>query len=258
MSHSNLDQREQKDRELFDNIAAHYAAKDVYPPSKLARKFLFDSLFDLLETRTGDRPRNLIDIGCGSGAAAEHLQGRYDRYVGTDYSKALIEIGQQKYGHLPGVSLHSDNIKDLNLGDFVPDMVMGNGVLHHVDDLPAVMQTLKDLGRPGTYYGFIEPQSGNPLIQGLRAIRKQLDPKYSDDQVFFTREELRQLFLDHDFKVIEVWHQGYFTTPIAQVMLKPQALFMPYAKLACWLDRSIQKRVSSPLAWNLLVIAQRK
>ncbi len=249
-------ERERKDRELFDRISQTYAEKDVYPPSRYARRFLIESLFDLLEQRTGLRPRNLFDMGCGVGAAANYLRGRYDRYIGVDYAEELIRIGRQRYD-FPGVALYSQNIKDLDLAGFTPDFIFGNGVLHHVDDLPAVMQTLRELGGPGTHYGFIEPQSGNPFIQLLRRLRKQVDPAYSEDQVFFTRSELRKLFEKHGFEVVEVWHQGYFSTPIAQVMLKPKALFMPYARAAVWLDRLIQRRLSSPLAWNLLVIAKR-
>lgn len=248
--------RERKDRELFDRISRHYAEKDVYPPSRHARQFLIESLFDLLRDRTSLQPRHLFDIGCGVGAAADYLRGRYDRYVGVDYARGLIEIGRQRYAY-PGVELYSQNIKELDLGDFTPDFVFGNGVLHHVDDLPAVMQTLHELGGPDTHYGFIEPQSGNPFIQLLRRLRKQVDPAYSEDQVFFTRNELRELFEKHGFEVVEVWHQGYFSTPVAQVMLKPRFLFMPYARAAVWLDRAIQRRFSSPLAWNLLVIAKR-
>jgi SAM-dependent methyltransferase len=248
--------REQKDQALFDRISQQYAEKDVYPPSQYARRFLFHSLFDLLYDRTGVKPRVLFDIGCGVGAAADYLRGTYDRYVGVDYAKELIEIGRQRYPW-PEVELYSDNAKALQLPGFSPDFVFGNGVLHHVDDLTSLMQTLKDLGNDDTYYGFIEPQSGNPLIQMMRWVRKQVDPAYSEDQVFFTREGLRKLFVDHGFEVVEVWHQGYFTTPIAQVMLKPEALFLPYAKLAARIDRRIQQRVSSPLAWNLLIIAKK-
>ncbi len=73
-------------RELFDRIARTYSAKDQQPYSRAARRHrLLSSVARL------PKIGSLLEIGCG----AEYLAGRFERYVGLDYSAELIAVARE-------------------------------------------------------------------------------------------------------------------------------------------------------------------
>src|SRR5688500_12098822 len=102
--------QETRDRELFDRIAERYAQKDVYPPTRHARVFQLRSLIDRVRRVRGDKPGlgRVLEIGCGSGAAAEYLRGEYESYTGLDYSEGLVRIATARHAR-DGVRFLSAN-----------------------------------------------------------------------------------------------------------------------------------------------------
>ena len=52
------------------------------------------------------RPRLLLDIGCGTGLSGAVLSNNDHLWVGTDISKAMLDVGADR--ELPGDFVHSD------------------------------------------------------------------------------------------------------------------------------------------------------
>nr|WP_300971785.1 class I SAM-dependent methyltransferase [Thiocapsa sp.] len=99
----------------------------------------------------------ILDIGCGTGAILPYLPKATD-YVGFDLSSEYIQSAKKRYGdkgewHCAPVSEMSVD----DLGTF--DIVMANGVLHHLDDPDAMRlaevasKALKPKGRFCSYDG---------------------------------------------------------------------------------------------------------
>src|SRR5262245_20590611 len=167
----------------------------------------------------------IVDVGCGIAASAIYLNGHFDRYVGIDFSRRMIEIGRIFTATVPNVELIHANIKDASLPCQIADVIYIDGALHHMKNLAEVMLSLQQLAKPGAWFIAREPQSANPLIQLLRKLRMRLDPSYSRQQTFFSRREIVALLEAGGLESVEARYQGFLTPPMAQVALHPQAIF---------------------------------
>jgi ubiquinone/menaquinone biosynthesis C-methylase UbiE len=252
------DDKESRDRQLFDSIAAEYARKDRVRSSSIVRRYqLYCALKPLLET--GQSLGKIIEIACGIGAPAHYLDGLYDRYIGIDYSQQQIEAAKIfNQGNIKA-SFMAVNIKSVGLVDAKADIILAVGALHHMTDHTAVFDSLKRLAKPGAYFIAIEPNRGNAMVQILRQLRARLDKGYSEEQQYYLAEELRTLVETGGLTDISVSPEGYFSPPLAQVIIHPQLLTIPLSSLLVAIDKLIDNRKSSllnKLSWNLVVRAR--
>lgn len=83
------------------------------------------------------RPIRVLDIGCGPAAFFDRYRGVEGlEYVGIEPSRAYVHDAQQRF---PSIDLHAGTVpqvRDRIVGDF--DLVVLEGVLHHVDDETAI------------------------------------------------------------------------------------------------------------------------
>jgi len=247
---------QQKDKELFDRIALNYSKKDIYSVSKTVRKFQIDTALTLLNKHTKALHfDNILELGCGTGANSQYLEQHYNNYTGVDYSEELIRIA---------VSLYSDDKTRFENSDILSyssqteyDLIILVGVLHHLTDPEQNLRHILRSVNKNTKFVFLEPQANNPLIQLMRFIRKSVDPSYSKTQRFFYRKELVSILESAGYSVLNSEYTGYFSPPLAQVILKPAFVFYPVAKICVLIDRFIQKYCPNFLSWNLTVIAEK-
>jgi len=250
----------EKDQELFDRIAAGYSRKDAYPPSAGPRRAqLFTVLAPLLKSR--GRFSAILELGCGVGAPARYLAGRYGFYYGVDYSRELIALAEKTHqgNNIRFFAADIKKIGDLPFDLNSINLVLFVGVLHHMAGLPDFLNNLPVQFRPGTDFVFIEPNGANPFFQLLRLIRKKIDKNYSVDQVFFKKSELAGLLSTAGFKEAVIAGQGVFSPPFAQVILRPEWLFGPLSRLAVLVDGFIYRAFAPYLniiSWDLIVRAK--
>jgi SAM-dependent methyltransferase len=87
------------------------------------------AISDYLTLRPGMR---VIDIGCGPGYILRHLPEGVD-YTGCDIDESYIDHARRAFGHLGQFHCrYFDAAAARELGG--ADVVMMNGVLHHIDD----------------------------------------------------------------------------------------------------------------------------
>ncbi len=228
--------RERRDQQLFNQIAAAYARKDVTASSVIARQYRVEcAVSPILQTRQDLGV--VVDLGCGVGAPAKYLHGRYQQYIGIDQSAELIAVAEQFTQELTQVQFKAANAKATHLPDHCADVILSIGALHHMTELEAVIQELTRIARPGAYLAVIEPQNGNPLIQGMRWLRARLDGSYSEEQIYFAAPDLVSLFRQQGLTDLQVRYVGYASTPFAQVILNPQTLTVPLSRSAVHIDR---------------------
>jgi SAM-dependent methyltransferase len=80
-------------------VAAHYAALDYLTPCE---RLLFDTYVP-----SGSA---ILDLGVGGGRTTSHLASRASRYVGVDYSAAMIRACQSKFPGLEFVVADAANL----------------------------------------------------------------------------------------------------------------------------------------------------
>jgi SAM-dependent methyltransferase len=252
------DDKELRDRQLFDSIASEYAKKDRARSSSIARRYqLFRALNPIIKSRKN--LGTIIEIACGIGAPAHYLNGYYDRYIGIDYSEQQIVAARLYNSGNSKASFVAANIKTVSQIDSKADLILAVGALHHMTDLAAVFNSLKTLAKPGADFVAIEPNRGNALIQFLRELRSRLDKGYSAEQQYYIAEELYSLAESGGLLDITVDPQGYFSPPLAQVIISPQLLSVPMSYLSVLFDKVMDKGTSllfTKLSWNLILWAK--
>ena len=230
-----INKEEQKDQALFDRIAWQYTRKDMIRSSLISRKQL---LLDAVQPLLGQMNSLgvILDIGCGVGAPAKYLQGYYRKYIGIDQSEKMIEAARIFNQGNPRIEFIAGNIKTLKLSGEPADVILSIGALHHMTELDLVMRSLCRLARPQGFILAIEPQNANPFIQVMRRVRGWVDKSYSQDQIFFSRDELIDLFQRNGVRNLSFDYLGYFSTPLAEVVLYPQFFFSPLSRMAADFD----------------------
>lgn len=249
-------EKEQRDQALFDQIAAHYARKDVIESSKLARR---SQLLTAMTPIFAQTPHlgTVVDVGCGVGAPAAYISGRYDKYIGIDQSPEMINAAQIFNRDQPQAEFMAANVKTAVLPPHTADIILSIGALHHMTGLDEVIDKLAELAKPGAKCVVIEPQNGNPIIQLMRWIRGKVDKGYSTEQIFFSEQELVSLLTRNGVDDLEIAYQGFLTPPFAQVILNPQALFVPLSRLAVRIDNWLARHLRGPLqklSFNIVLI----
>lgn len=238
--------RETRDQALYDAIAERYMRKDVVLSSAMARKSqLLAAMAPVLAQR--ENVGTIVDVGCGIGAPALFLNGRYTHYIGLDQSPEMIRAGKQFNAGLGGITLLADNVKASPVADETADLVLCVGALHHMTGLDDVMRSMVRMAKPGADFVVIEPQNGNPFIQLMRWVRTRIDAGYSEDQIFFSEPELLDLFRQHGIKNISIRYHGFLATPFAQVLISPQFISVPLSRLAIRIDRWLHHHLRGPL-----------
>src|SRR5262245_28232445 len=102
---------------------------------------------DLLAQVPLDRPRRVVDLGCGPGNSTELLLHRYPEaeVIGVDSSPDML---QQARGQLPRCTFIEGD-----LSNWMPepgtDLLFGNAVFHWVPDHPRVLARLLGSLPPG-------------------------------------------------------------------------------------------------------------
>jgi SAM-dependent methyltransferase len=132
---------------MFRKVVADEASRRAY-------------IRDYLRSRPGDR---MLDIGCGPGDPLEHLPDV--AYVGIDLSPRYIEAAQGRFGSRGRFVCKP--VEEMVLEEPASfDIVMANGVVHHLDDSSALVlyaqarRALKPTGRFVSFDGaFVEGQS---------------------------------------------------------------------------------------------------
>lgn len=243
---------EEKDKHLFNRIADDYFKKDLYPVSSAARRL---RLWQTLNHAGLQKRYKILEAGCGGGFSARYLQGVYRDYLGVDYSEKLIAYAKN-HSNIPNAAFRVLDINDLEPEYHSFDIIFMIGVLHHMSNMKRVIRKLKNHLRQGGRLVVNEPQRMNPLITLLRGFRKKMDADYSKDQKELTAKQLMNIFSGAGYANVRAYPQGLFSTPFAEIPLKPERFMRPLSDIACKADQFLENhfiRSLKMLSWNIIV-----
>ncbi len=242
------------EKDHFNSIASKYVKKDVYPPSRIARRHRVKQTVANIAIQ---KTPNVLEVGCGAGYASEYLKGCYSEYTGIDFSGELIDIAKSIHKG-PKIHFHEADLYKFK-SEKKYDLIVIVGVLHHMEDIPAALKICRKLLKPDGKIAVNEPQDANIIVKWVRWLRSKYDSTYSSDQEALKRKELVKLFNDSGYKQVSVSAQGFFSTPFAEVMLKPGFIFLPLSYLFRFVDLYVEKffgRILTSLSWNIIVTGE--
>jgi 2-polyprenyl-3-methyl-5-hydroxy-6-metoxy-1,4-benzoquinol methylase len=244
-----------RDRALFDTIASAHQEKDLRLSSRAARQQrLRQTVADFAQTLPGQA---LLEVGCGAGFSVDYLNGGYRSYLGVDHSPELIDYAKQHFSEADFVCCDSLELKMREQFDGI-FMV---GVLHHMEHPYAQLEALYSFLKPGGWIALNEPNSANPFIQLLRWLRKGSDETYSCEQRTYRSRELEAELSAVGFEDVSTKAQGIFSTPFAEVPLRPDGFWAGVARVAVRMDIFLEARAPRflrYLSWNLVATARKQ
>lgn len=169
---------------------------------------------DLVNRIFYDKPKKILDIGCGPGNSSEVLARRYPDadVLGIDNSPAMIEAAGAQH---PDIRfMRCDANKDLSKLGSNFDIVFSNACIQWIPDHPALLKNMMGLLKSG---GVVAVQTPMNYQEPIHRIITQISlghkwaSKFDNPRIFYnlTPEEYYDLLSDNasDFCI---WQTTYF------------------------------------------------
>ncbi|MFT5835909.1 MAG: malonyl-CoA O-methyltransferase [Sulfurimonas sp.] len=140
------------------------------------------------------KPKNILDLGCGSGALHDNITWKYEHFTGVDFAPGMLELHPKAknceciYGDFNDKTLFD------NLLTYKYDHIFSASALQWAQDLDMVFENIKSLNTPVSLAIF----SSNTF--------KTLNKTAGLNSLLINTEELDKLqkkYFDADFEVVE-------------------------------------------------------
>lgn len=150
--------------------------------------------------------RRILDIGAGEVLQGLLISERYnpELYVGVELIPHRLIGARTRVNNTTTLQLICGDCYHLPLASQSFDIVIGNGVLHHLPDLPQVVAQVKRVLRPGGIYIGREPNFLNPLVK-----RRVLGQHSSKNEHAVYKGEVIKAFSKEgfDIKITYFWRR---------------------------------------------------
>jgi ubiquinone/menaquinone biosynthesis C-methylase UbiE len=184
--------------ELVDRVAREKAAHDGGSIREESRK-LHDRFYHVFRCPNSKRAeryfadtvagyakdRDILDYGCYNGWITPRYVELGPRSItGLDISESAIAEAVARYGQFG--KFHAGDAHHMEFADESFDLVVGRGILHHLE-FDLALKEIQRVLRPGGAAVFIEPLADNPGAKLMRA----LTPGYRTiDEAPLSREKI--------------------------------------------------------------------
>ena len=156
---------------------------------------VFQSLMQVLAALP-ETPRSVLDAACATGYYNEVIARALPdaRYVGSDYSAAMIDVARLRY---PQKRFEVEDATKLSFTDRAFDCVLLSGALEHIPDYHAA---IAQICRVAANFVVLHRL---PTIRG-QEIRHTVGSQYSivTPRIYYTRSFIRQAFREAQFAQI--------------------------------------------------------
>ncbi len=137
------------DAAFWNDLAEKYARKPVENPDAFEKKIA------ITRARMGSSDV-ILDVGCGTGSLALRLADRGAHVHGLDLSREMVRIARDKAvaAGVDNVTFHTGAFDD-GVTTFEPESLDGicaYSILHLVEDMPAAVDRIYRLLKPGGFF----------------------------------------------------------------------------------------------------------
>ena len=217
-----LDARVAREHEAHterDVLAESIRLKNKFPhlatyPSK-------QRLYGTMDRHTADlRGKTILDYGCGRGEMSmRYLANGAEKVAAIDISEVYVEDLRQRAAAAGYAAARCDframDAHRLEFADESFDLVVGYGILHHLDPAVAFGEIHRVL-KPNGRVLLQEPLADNPL---LRLFRRLTPQARTEDEAPFTGRQVRALEAMHGWRAESVYC-GVLEMPVSLVTSK--------------------------------------
>lgn len=163
--------------------------------------------------------KRVLEYGCGSEILAFDLARDATEVIGIDISEVAIQHARAtavKRG-IRNVQFNVDNAEQLHLPDASIDLVVGSGIVHHLD-IEQAMREVRRVLRPGGQALFAEPLGHNPAVNWYR--RRTPELRTPDEHPLLQRDLKR---MAEGFTSMQVTYFGLIAPLLGLRSTKPDA-----------------------------------
>ena len=178
----------------------------------------------------------VLDYGCLQGGQAPfYINHGANKLIGIDISEKGIADAKIKFGNI--AEFHVCDAHEIRfMEDSCIDLVIGRGILHHLDFEKAIKEVLRVL-KPGGSALFAEPLYDNPLSVIFRLLTPSARTK---DERPLSKKQIE--WANKMFSSNEIRFCNLISTPIAmitsQLPIKPSNPLLNFADI---IDRNLEK-----------------
>jgi ubiquinone/menaquinone biosynthesis C-methylase UbiE len=147
------------DVKTVEGFGEEWAAFDQMKLDPAEHARLFESYFSLFPFEELEAAEG-FDLGCGSGRWAALVAPRVGTLHCIDPSAKALEVSRRRLSGQPNLHFHLAGVDDIPLDDASQDFGYSLGVLHHIPDTEAAMESCVRKLKPGApflvylYYSF--------------------------------------------------------------------------------------------------------
>ena len=254
MSFEERIERERKSHEDNDileesiKLKAKFAHITEYPGLKRLME-IFESSYENLYEKT------VLDYGCGKGLDSLKLLKAGANVYGIDiaenYVNASISLAKKNGFTTKDYNFKIMDAHNLEFEKNKFDLVIGNGILHHLDKLVAINSIYKVL-KPGGRLVFKEPLADNPFLKIFRFFTPKAR---TEDEEPFSKQDLKKIIDPKLWETDNVLFCGIITAPLAVVtsFVFPKNSNNFILKFGDYLEKKLNKLNLLP-SWNQYVL----
>lgn len=213
--------RKAREEELHRRLASHYD-KDREGTAN-GRYYSKAWLRHLIQHVDPRRVESLLDIGCGTGILYEVLreEGFQGRYIGTDLSEDMLDIGRKRH---PGIDLRRMDAERLDFPDRSFEVTLMRSLLHHV---PHPVEAIREMERVTRQTVVLSEPHRNILTEVPRSLAKRFTDHFDEDHTHFTRHQFEMFVRTAGITRFRIYPFGYLAYPWAFTDLIPFARYLP-------------------------------
>ncbi len=180
----------------FSKYASYYGSYNIIQNQVIKK---------LLE-KTKHRPKNILDLGCGSGALCSSIEWDYKHFTGVDFAPGMLELHPKSknieciYGNFNSETLFE------NLLTYRYDYIFSASALQWAEDLDFVFKQIKKLNAPialaiftsNTFKTLNDTASLKPLLRSVDEVnalqKKYFDAEFEVIKYKLEFESVREMF----------------------------------------------------------------
>lgn len=220
--------------EIFERVDKDDLSWELYSGDHLQRYDYFKDFY---------KDKIILDAACGSGYGSEiMIKNGAKKVIGIDVDKNIIEKNKKKYhySNLEFYELACENIRDLKVSF---DLIVSFETIEHLKSPDEfIKQTYQVLNKDGLLI------ISSPNVKRFSAYLPEQTNEYHLHEFDF--DELKQLLIKENFKIIQSYHQSESLEFLRYLELQHnlhQLKQMMYSSISFRIEKIIRKLFNKPL-----------